>query len=299
MSKTNALFPHIGGKNQLGEKLVGLLPDEIPDIYIEPYGGSFGLALQAKFDPETTLLIHNDLDNIIHAIINTISQYPEQTLDAVYDLLSKFDFEQSTVDYFRFLFNYKSITGESLFNDDIYLGAAAWILKNISRNGDCKNLRIINGVDEIDKLYTTFTKKEQTALELEGVISLSMDAIELLKKIRDSGKSHDYKIFLYIDAPYSHSGKRKTQHDLYRVDIDKDDSQIFELAKLIEEINQYTNCKIMVSEYDNPIYNSILTEEKGWHKITVDDVYVSVVFSSNGEPKPIETEYVWCNYKTP
>lgn len=295
MDKKKALFYHIGGKNgELGEEISCLLPSETPDVYIEPFGGSFAIGIKSDYDPSKVLLIHNDMDNIVHSIFKSVTQYPEETLDAVYDLLEKYDYEQSTVDYIRFIFNYKNLTGIDLFSDEIYLGAAAWILKYMTRNGDCEYIK--TNIDDMDKLYKIFEKREDIAFDLEGAVALSMDAMDILSQIKQHGRSHDLKIFLYIDAPYTHSGKRTTKQDLYRVDIDKEDKDIENLANLLVEINQCTDCKIMVSEYDNPIYNQILSEKNGFRKIAVLDVPKSMYYSKNGECKPIETEYVWCNY---
>lgn len=47
------------------------------------------------------------------------------------------------------------------------------------------------------------------------------DAIKILKYMTDAYKNQGQNVFIYVDAPYSHSGKRKTKGDLYRLDIDK------------------------------------------------------------------------------
>nr|WP_308624606.1 hypothetical protein [uncultured Eisenbergiella sp.] len=297
MEKLLSITPHIGGKNGvLGEEIASLLPCEKPDIYIEPYGGSFGVGIQSDYDTENTLLIHNDMDIVLHSIFKAVTQFPEETLNCVYELLEKYDYEQSTVDYFRFVCDYKALTDINLFRDDIVLGAAAWILKMITRNSDCRYLRELHSDNEIEKIYAKFERKEATAFKLQGALTLRMDAMELLRRINRAGRSHPYNIFLYIDAPYSHSGKRTTSQDLYLVDISKDDREIIELAKLLEEINYNTDCKMLVSEYDNPIYNSELTAEKGWKKQKVCDVYKSMSYSAVGDCKPIESEWAWKNY---
>lgn len=298
MSHKKALFYHIGGKNgKLGEQICDLLPKDTPDVYIEPFGGSFGVAIQSNYDPTNMLIIHNDLDNIVHDIFKAVSQYPKETIDAVYDILDKYEYEQVTVDYIKYVLNYQSLTGENLFKDDIYLGAAAWILKFMTRNGDCKSIKYEkNTIDMMKKLITTFQNRETTALDLKGVLALEMDAFEILNNVKSECGKSNLKVFLYIDAPYSHSGQRTTQHDLYRVDIDKNDNDIVNLANLLQEINELTDCKIMVSEYDNPIYNKILTSDKGWNKTKAAEVHKSMVFVKAGERKPTATEYVWRNY---
>lgn len=290
-----AIFGHIGGKNLLGAELAALLPSKTPDIYIEPFGGSFGLGIKSGYDPNKVKMIHNDLDNVIHAIFGAVTKYPKETLESVYDLLSVYDCDQSTVDYFNFVLDYKDITGKNLFDDDINLGAAAWILKTITFNENCRHVKKIKDTNLIQKVISKFVNCEGTAYGLEGVETFRMDAMELLKCMKNIGKVNGKEIFIYIDAPYSYCGKRKTP-DLYKVDIDKDDKMVAELARLLEEINQSTDCKIMASEYDNPIYNKELTRERGWEKVRVRDVYKFMSVPDRYGCMPMETEYIWRNY---
>lgn len=291
------LFRHIGGKNgTMGAELAALLPKQKPDIYIEPFGGSFGLGIQSDYDPSDVYMIHNDLDNIIHAIFKAVTYDSEKTLDAVYTLLDKYEYSQETVDYFRLVFDYEEVTGENLFKDDLALGAAAWILKTITYNGNCKNFVDSKCADPKSRVISEFEKREETACMLKGVMAFKEDAITLLECVRDTNKGHGQDILIYVDAPYSHSGKRKTKGNLYKVDIDNDDKKIEQLAEILEEINKCTDCKIMVSEYDNPIYNTILTEERGWEKVKVCDRYKYVCVPDRYGCKPMETEYIWRNY---
>lgn len=86
-----ALFAHIGGKNgTMGEELTAFLPRQKPNIYIEPFGGSFGLGIQSDYYPDNVNMIHNELDNVIHAIFKAVTYDPGKTLDAVYILLDKY-----------------------------------------------------------------------------------------------------------------------------------------------------------------------------------------------------------------
>lgn len=289
-----ALFSHIGGKNsKLGEETTSFFPLQEPDIYIEPFGGSFGAGIQSDFNPNKILMIHNDLDTIIHSIFSAVTKFPKETLEAVYTLLSKYQYEQVTVDYFRFVSRYLELTNINLLENEVYLGASAWILKIITRNSDCFYIRKTDEWNIVEKVQKKFEHREDTAYDLEGVLAIQMDAMKILENILRAGRSHDKKVFLYIDAPYSHSGKRVTKQNLYAVDIDKEDKDIERLAFLLEQINKKTDCQIMAAEYDNPIYNSILSEEKGWKKIAVLDAYKSM---SNADSKPVETEYIWINY---
>ncbi len=294
---SGALFAHIGGKNRsLGAELAALLPKQKPNIYIEPFGGSFGLGIQSGYDPNDVIMIHNDLDNVIHAIFKAVTYDPEKTLDEVCYLMDTYGYSQETVDYFGLLLAFEKATGENLFKDDIALGAAAWILKTITYNGNCRTLRTSQEVDPVSGVINKFERRGETANCLKGVRVMKEDALELLEDIKEVFDGQEKDVMLYVDAPYSHSGKRKTKGDLYRVDIDKNDQVIEKLAETLEELNKCTDCKIMVSEYDNPIYNKTLTRKNGWEKVKVCDVHKSMSVSDRYGNKPIETEYVWRNY---
>lgn len=293
-----ALFAHIGGKNGLlGAELLALTPEQKPDIYIEPFGGSFGLGIKTDYSTDEVTMVHNELDSIIHYIFKSVSEKPKETLEAVNYMLSCYDYSQATVDCFRNAFDYLDKTGSNILESDVRLGAAGWILKEITYNGNCKKLRKTEDADIKLKLLKKFERREETAYRLEGIRAFNMDAMDMLSEVERAGKKHNKKIFIYVDAPYSHSGKRKTRADLYRVDIDREDRKITELAELLENINKDTNCKIMVSEYDSPIYDSILTKTRGWEKIKVCDVYKSMAPADCIGCKPIETEYIWRNYR--
>lgn len=87
-----ALFSHIGGKNsKLGEETTSFFPLQKPDIYIEPFGGSFGAGIQTDYNPNEILMIHNDMDTIIHSIFSAVTRFPQETLRAVYTLLDIYE----------------------------------------------------------------------------------------------------------------------------------------------------------------------------------------------------------------
>ena len=292
-----ALFPHIGAKNgEKGDILAELLPQGEPDIYIEPFGGSFGVGLRAPYTAGKVLRVHNDMDIVIHEIVKSLSVSSERLFAAVFNMLDVFEYSQCTVDYFRLVFCIKDLTGTDLIPDDFYRGAAAWILKQMTMNGNCKNLSVTADGRKESRIQEIFERREESADQMKGVLAIRMDAFELLEQIRRAGRNHDREIVIYIDAPYSHKGKRTTKGDLYDVDIDREDKDIVRLAYLLDAINQQTVCKILVSEYDTPIYNSILTEKNGWKKKLVCEAYKSMSIGRAGESKSVETEYAWCNY---
>ena len=59
---------------------------------------------------------------------------------------------------------------------------------------------------------------------------------------------------IYLDPPYNIERKQR-----YNIDVDDDNFHIELLTKCIE-----SESMIMISGYDNDLYNSLLTEEIGW-----------------------------------
>lgn len=97
------------------------------------------------------------------------------------------------------------------------------------------------------------------------------DAIELIKSLR--GK----ETFIYIDPPYLLSTRKK---HLYNHELEE--GYHVKLLKVLCE----SDCKIMISGYENDLYDNYL---KGWKKATK---------STLAENSIKRTEVIWMNYET-
>lgn len=95
------------------------------------------------------------------------------------------------------------------------------------------------------------------------------DAIELIKGMKGEDT------FLYIDPPYLMSTRKKY---LYNHEMSDDEHK-----KLLNVIIK-SDCKIMISGYDNPLYAEKL---KNWHR---------AVKSTTAECSIKRTESLWMNY---
>lgn len=96
------------------------------------------------------------------------------------------------------------------------------------------------------------------------------DAIDLIKKLR--GK----ETFIYVDPPYLLSTRKK-----YLYNHELEDEYHAKLLKVLCD----SDCKIMISGYDNELYNKYL---KGWRKESK---------NTTAECSVKRTETIWMNYE--
>ncbi len=90
---------------------------------------------------------------------------------------------------------------------------------------------------------------------------------------------YDPETFLYLDPPYPHS-TRKSNH---RYNHELSDEQHAELLAIANRIN----CKVAISTYDNPLYQSALSS---WRKIS---------FTAQTRGSKPATETLYMNYPEP
>ncbi len=100
----------------------------------------------------------------------------------------------------------------------------------------------------------------------------NLPAIELINRYDTSD------VFMYIDPPYMH-GTRKNY--LYKYEMEEDDH-----VQLLKKLKLHPG-KIMISGYDNKLYNDLL---KGWHKETK---------KTQAEKGLSRIETIWMNYDIP
>lgn len=105
---------------------------------------------------------------------------------------------------------------------------------------------------------------------LKGVQIECLPAIELIKRYNTED------VFIYSDPPYLHETRKKY---LYKYEMQ--DSEHEELLKAMVEHPG----KILLSGYDNDMYNDILS---GWHKVQK---------KTNAECGYSRMETLWMNYK--
>ena len=258
---------YFGGKSNMFSDIVKHFPKyNTYDTYIEPFGGSFSIALKNNIAP---VEIYNDLEQNVYSLYKVLSDkelfqnfkdkcdlaYYNQDLREEFKELLKTD-NLSIVDraFYFFYVNRTSHNGIGGYSVNTY------IRRNMSKSIS----DYLSAIDRLPELHQRLSK----------VIVMNTNGIELIKKYNTEN------VFLYLDPPY-HQSKRTTTR--YKVDMNNESH--------VELVNACLNnkAKILISGYDCELYD-ILTEN-GFQKIQFE------VNTVSGDKKPkIKIETLWNNY---
>lgn len=273
----NSIIRYFGGKNGMAKNILEYFPNKDSyNTYIEPFGGSFGVALHNPNIP--TDEIYNDLDHNVYSLFRVLVDdslfekfqkkcdcifYCEEMRNKYRNELKEMDFEDTEehlVDRaFKFFYvNRTSRNGVGGFSLNLC------VRRNMSKS--CSDM--LSTVEGLPKLHDRLSK----------VIVTNQDGIKLIGKY-----SNDENTFIYADPPYHHSTRTSVR---YNVDMSNDEQERF----IDECIN--AKCKILISGYDCDAYKRL--EENGFTKVA----FVVHTVTGEGNSKKDKTEYLWFNYKT-
>lgn len=274
----NSPIRYFGGKNGMASKILKYFPKEGSyNTYIEPFGGSFGVALHNTNIPP--IEIYNDLDNNVYSLFRTLV---DKEMFAEFQKLSDLIIYSEKVRK-----GFKQDLKEIPFNEDdklsiVHRAFKFFYVNRTSRNGiggfsintcvrrsmskSCSDL--LSTIEGLPKLHDRLSK----------VIVTNQDGIKLINKY-----SQREDVFIYADPPYHQSTRTETR---YNVDMNDDEQERF----IDECVN--AKCKILISGYDCDAYKRL--EENGFIKIK----FIVHTMSGNRKTKKDKVEYLWMNYKT-
>lgn len=273
----NPPIRYFGGKNGMASKILKYFPKEDSyDTYIEPFGGSFGVALHNPNIPP--IEIYNDLDNNVYSLFLTLVD--KEMFEQFRKLCDCIIYSEKVRKTF------KRELKEIPFNEDdklsiVHRAFKFFYVNRTSRNGiggfsintcvrrsmskSCSDL--LSTIEGLPKLHDRLSK----------VIVTNQDGIKLINKY-----SQREDTFIYADPPYHQSTRTETR---YNVDMNDDEQENF----IDECIN--AKCKILISGYDCDAYKRL--EENGFIKIK----FIVHTMSGNRKTKKDKIEYLWLNYK--
>lgn len=273
----NSPIRYFGGKNGMAKKILKYFPKEGSyNTYIEPFGGSFGVALHNPNIPP--IEIYNDLDNNVYSLFRTLVDkemfaefqklsdliiYSEKLRKAFKQDLKEIPFNEddklSMVHRaFKFFYvNRTSCNGIGGFSIN------TCIRRNMSKS--CSDM--LSTIEGLPKLHDRLSK----------VIVTNQDGIKLISKY-----SQREDVFIYADPPYHQSTRTETR---YNIDMNDEEQERF----IDECVN--AKCKILISGYDCDAYKRL--EENGFIKIK----FIVHTMSGNRKTKKDKIEYLWLNYK--
>jgi site-specific DNA-adenine methylase len=164
------------------------------------------------------------------------------------------------------------------------LAISTYVIITQSFNAIGKNYRALEKNYSQDEMSYLYKKKNLRLLpvieRMKGVVTKNMDAIELLGQVTDNKNA-----VVYLDPPYV--AETRICKDVYSYECNNQYQ-----VNLIHSIRD-AKCKIVLSGYDNELYDKELGE--GWEKIII--AGNTYKYSSPSPIKPKAQEIVWINYK--
>lgn len=136
--------------------------------------------------------------------------------------------------------------------------------------------------NERDAYYRKVSSLDDIADRLDGVSVTEMDALFLVEEHRKESNA-----MIYLDPPYLNDKNEDLGEETYAEQFSANDHK-----RLLEMLlKKDTKAKILISNYNNDIYNKYLTEENGWKKFEI-ETYTSVGSKKDNK----RTEVLWYNY---
>lgn len=261
----NSPIKYFGGKGMMYTTLLDNLPDRKDyDTYIEPFGGSFSLAFHRPYPVANE--IYNDLEKNVYSFFKVLSdkklfEEMKYLLDLSYydeDLRREYiqDLRERNLSlveraYMFFYVNKTSFNGFGGFS----------VTVNYIRKGMCRSINdFLSSIERLPEVHQRLSK----------VVVMNEDAFTVMEKF-DSPKT-----FFYLDPPYVLDQRGDTR---YMIDMEEEGHK-----KLIEFCSK-AKAKIMISGYDTPIYDELLSH--GFIKKSF-EAYCT---------HQMKTETLWMNYE--
>lgn len=265
--KVNAPFGYFGSKNKIALQLCNELPTH--NCWVEAFCGSAALTLAKPIAP---IEVINDIDgeivNVFEQLRNNhkklcrliaLTPYSRKELDNARESNDEdTDLERARKFLVQAMMAINGVFGKER-------GGFSYS-QSYSRNG--RDARV-------NRWYNLPERLEQVVERLRSVRIENRDAIELLKMFKTRPAT-----LVYLDPPYL--AKRTKGYTK-----DANDEQFH--AKLLRLANR-CKCMVFISGYDNALYDSILTERKGWQRRTIETTTKGVEGKSYKR-----NEVVWTN----
>lgn len=252
-----SVLKYPGAKNRIAPWICEYIPDH--KVYVEPFAGSLAVLFNKKRSHIETV---NDLDE---EIVNFFSVLRDKT-DELTRLIYLTPFSRK-----EYIGAYDQVSSDPVerarkFAIKCWMGFGCG---NLYRNG-FKTGQQTHSPNPA-RAWAELPETMQIAAErLKGVQIECLPAAELIKR-------YDTKdVFIYADPPYPHSTRKNY---LYKHEMADSEHE-----KLLELLINHPG-KILLSGYDNDLYNTIL---KGWNKVQMD---------TRAECGRKRVEILWKNYE--
>lgn len=252
--KTILKYP--GAKNRIAKWICSYIPRH--DVYLEPFAGSLAVLFEkSRCHIETV----NDLNGEVVNFFRILRDNPEELRKKIE--LTPYSREEYENAYIPIK---DDIERARRFCVRCWMGFGC---ANLYRNG-FKSGQQTNSPNPA-AAWNLLPETIKLAKErLKGVQIEQLPALELLRRYDTSD------VFMYLDPPYLHETRKKY---LYKHEMSNQEHE-----ELLKEIVNHKG-KVLISGYDNEMYNDYLKEWKKAYKDTC---------AENGIKR---TEVLWMNYQ--
>ncbi|MGI5947748.1 MAG: DNA adenine methylase [Lachnospiraceae bacterium] len=253
--KVNCVLKYPGAKNRIAPWICEYIPEH--DVYLEPFAGSLAVLLNKQRSHIETV---NDIDEEIVNFFRILRDRNEELERMIkYTPYSRTEYKSA------YELSEDNVERARRFAVRCWMGFGCGNLRqNGFRSGQQTNSP--NPAKAWGKLPETIKMASE---RLNGVQIENLPAVELIERY-DTGD-----VFIYADPPYLHETRKKY---LYKHEMQ--DSEHEELLKILIRHPG----KILLSGYENDMYNDMLT---GWNKVHK---------TTRAEAGRKRTETLWMNY---
>lgn len=237
-----------GAKWTLAPWIISHLPIGLSSAYTEAYGGSAGVLLQKPIQP---VEVYNDLNDSLVNFFKVLRERPGALIRLIrltpysrteHQLSRIIEPDINPLEWARktFIFHWMSISNGRATPGGWHL------VKGLEDRYTTPPYNFIN----INHLYAVANRFKYVQIE-------KLPALELLARYDKPETLH------YVDPPYH--PKTRTEQKLYKHEL----NTVAGHTTLLEALLALTGY-VVLSGYSNPLYQSMLEEGAGWHRIDKD-----------------------------
>lgn len=285
---TVAAYP--GAKSRtIGNVIAAILPTSGIKEVLDVFGGMGNLIVKYSGKANDKRVYYNDINPKHVKLFQVLcSEYAKALFIRI---LKTTNYTEVDFNYARFVSNFMLDDNGTFmknygFNhqlDDIQKAAEVWANVLLSFNGKMNEWGGITRGNEAIQYKDNIIKKYDLIDIFKDVRVLNMDGFEIIKQ-----KKYCKDTLLICDSPYTKD--EMTSKAIYECEMTQ--TQQYEYATLLCD----ATAKVLVCGYKNKIYDSILTEENGWHYHQLMEVPKSMSTQGLGVSKSKAIESVWVNY---
>lgn len=245
MPKTNSPLRYPGGKTKLYKLISPIVTSNVNNaIYIEPFAGGAGLALELLFNQDVETIVLNDIDYCIYCFWSSCLNLTDQLCDMIYKCNVNIDtwVEQ------------KNIYSTASCHSTLEVGFATFFLNRCNISGVIQG-GPIGGKEQKGKyLIDARFNREDLIKKIkriggmnERIVFYNLDALNFIQNVVPRYPIEN--TFLNIDPPYVKKGPMLYENSF----TNYDHAELSNLIKLVKHkwIVTYDECDLIYNLYAN------------------------------------------------